>query len=231
MAESQEIGALRRRGRRRLVGAIALVLLAVIVLPMVFDSEPRQGAPAVSVRIPSEDDAGFSPKPAPKIPSAPKPAALPETQKPAAAPKAEAKPDDKQQRAAVAPKAEPKPDEKQQKSAAAPKAEPKAEEKPAAQATPKAPQQEAEQQRAQAAIRGEQFIIPVAALANADKLKELVARLNEAKLPYYTEPVATAQGQVTRVRVGPFGDRVAAEKAAERLKTLGLKPGSVVTRS
>ena len=213
MAESQEIGALKRRGRRRLVGAIALVLLAVIVLPMVFDSEPRQGgAPAVSVRIPSEDDAGFSPKPAPKISNAPKPAS--ETQKPAAAQKAEAKPDEKQQKAAVAAKAEPKP-----------------EEKPAAQATPKTPQQEAEQQRAQAAIRGEQFIIPVAALANADKLKELVARLNEAKLPYYTEPVATAQGQVTRVRVGPFEDRAAAEKAAERLKTLGLKPGNVVTRS
>jgi DedD protein len=202
MAESQEIGALRRRGRRRLVGAIALVLLAVIVLPMVFDSEPRQGAPAVSVRIPSEDDAGFSPKPAPKIPNAPK---APEAQKPAAAPKAEAKPEAK--------------------------AEPKPEEKPAAQAASKAPPQQAEQQRAQAAIRGEQFIIPVAALANADKLKELVARLNEAKLPYYTEPVATAQGQVTRVRVGPFDDRAAAEKAAERLKTLGLKPGSVVTRS
>jgi len=214
MAESQEIGALRRRGRRRLVGAIALVLLAVIVLPMVFDSEPRQGAPAVSVRIPSEDDAGFSPKPAPKVPSAPKPAAVPETQKPAAAPKAEAKAD-----------------EKQQKSAAAPKAEPKAEEKPAVPATPKAAPQEAEQQRAQAAIRGEQFVVPVAALANADKLKELVARLNEAKLPYYTEPVATAQGQVTRVRVGPFEDRAAAEKAAERLKALGLKPGNVAARS
>jgi DedD protein len=214
MAESQEIGALRRRGRRRLVGAIALVLLAVIVLPMVFDSEPRQGAPAVSVRIPSEDDAGFSPKPAPKVPSAPKLAAVPETQKPAAAPKAEAKAD-----------------EKQQKSAAAPKAEPKAEEKPAVPATPKAAPQEAEQQRAQAAIRGEQFVVPVAALANADKLKELVARLNEAKLPYYTEPVATAQGQVTRVRVGPFEDRAAAEKAAERLKALGLKPGNVAARS
>jgi DedD protein len=212
MAESQEIGALRRRGRRRLVGAIALVLLAVIVLPMVFDSEPRQGAPAVSVRIPSEDDAGFSPKPAPRIPNAPKPSAAPEIQKPVAAPKPEAKPEEKQQKPA-------------------PKAEAKPEEKPATPATAKAPPQEAEQQRAQAAIRGEQFIVPVAALANADKIKELVARLNEAKLPYYTEPVATAQGQVTRVRVGPFDDRAAAEKAAERLKTLGLKPGNVVTRS
>jgi len=216
MAESQEIGALRRRGRRRLVGAMALVLLAVIVLPMVFDSEPRQGAPAVSVRIPSEDDAGFSPKPAPKIPNAPKPSALPETQKPEAAPKAEAKP-------------EAKPEEKQQKPS--PKAEAKPEEKPAPPASAKAPPQEAEKQRAQAAMRGEQFIVPVAALASADKIKELIARLDEAKLPYYTEPVATAQGQVTRVRVGPFDDRAAAEKAAERLKTLGLKPGTVVTRS
>ena len=100
MAESQEIGALRRRGRRRLVGAIALVLLAVIVLPMVFDSEPRLGAPAVSVRIPSEEDAGFSPKPAPRIPSAPaapKAATVQEPQKPASAPRVEAKPDEKPQ--------------------------------------------------------------------------------------------------------------------------------------
>ena len=205
MTESQEIGALRRRGRRRLVGAIALVLLAVIVLPMVFDSEPRQGAPAVSVKIPGEDDAGFSPKPAPKIPSAP---AAP------AAPKA----------APVAPQEPPKP-------ASAPKAEAKPEEKPSPQAAAKAPAPETERQRAEAALGGEQFVVPVAALASAEKVKELVARLSEAKLPYYTEPVATAQGPVTRIRVGPFDDRAAAERAAERLKTLGLKPGSVTGKS
>jgi DedD protein len=39
MAEDQDVNTLKRRGRRRLVGAIALVLAAVIVLPMVFDSE------------------------------------------------------------------------------------------------------------------------------------------------------------------------------------------------
>jgi len=60
MAESHDLNTLKRRGRRRLVGAIALVLLAVIVLPMVFDSEPGQGVPPVSVRIPSEDTS-FSP--------------------------------------------------------------------------------------------------------------------------------------------------------------------------
>jgi len=202
MAESQEISTLRRRGRRRLVGAIALVLLAVIVLPMVFDSEPRQSAPPVSVRIPSEDDAGFSPKATPKrpaAPSAPRPAAAlpPEPQKPVPAPKSEAG----------------------------------AEEKRAAKAPETTSAAEAERARAETAIAGGQFIVPVAALASPEKVKELAARLAEAKLPYYTEPIATAQGPVTRVRVGPFGDRAAAEKALEQLKLLGLKPGSVTSKS
>ena len=71
MAENQDVNTLKRRGRRRLVGAIALVLAAVIVLPMVFDSEPKGSAPQVSVRIPAEDDTGFTPKVTPK--SAPLP--------------------------------------------------------------------------------------------------------------------------------------------------------------
>jgi DedD protein len=47
------------------VGAVALVLAAVIVLPMVFDPEPRATAPAVGVRVPAEDETPFTPKPAP----------------------------------------------------------------------------------------------------------------------------------------------------------------------
>src|SRR5690349_15903444 len=68
MAEDQDVNTLKRRGRRRLVGAIALVLAAVIVLPMVFDSEPKGSAPPVSVRIPGEDETGFTPKVTPKSP-------------------------------------------------------------------------------------------------------------------------------------------------------------------
>ena len=63
MAEQQQdVETLKRRGRRRLVGAVALVLLAVIVLPMVFDPEPRQSAPPASARIPAEDETPFKPK-------------------------------------------------------------------------------------------------------------------------------------------------------------------------
>jgi len=101
MAEPQDVSALKRRGRRRLVGAIALVLLAVIVLPWIFDPQPRQ-TPPVSVRIPNEDESAFKPKavpkPAPPQQEAPKPEARPEAPPPApeakAAPAPEKKPAD-----------------------------------------------------------------------------------------------------------------------------------------
>ena len=71
MAEQQQdVDTLKRRGRRRLVGAVALVLLAVIILPMLFDPEPRPVAPPVSVRIPGEEDAPFKPKPPAQKPAA-----------------------------------------------------------------------------------------------------------------------------------------------------------------
>ncbi|HEY8101885.1 MAG TPA: SPOR domain-containing protein [Burkholderiaceae bacterium] len=67
----------KKRARRRLVGAIALVLAAIIGLPMIFDSEPKPVADDITIQIPSKD------KPAnkgsisnqPVIPSASKTAA------------------------------------------------------------------------------------------------------------------------------------------------------------
>ena len=53
---------LKKRARRRLVGAIALALLAVIILPMVMDSEPRPLSQDIQVRIPSQDSTGFAAK-------------------------------------------------------------------------------------------------------------------------------------------------------------------------
>ena len=64
--QQQDVETLKRRGRRRLVGAVALVLAAVIILPMVFDPDPQSSLPPVSVRIPGENEAPYTPKGTPK---------------------------------------------------------------------------------------------------------------------------------------------------------------------
>jgi DedD protein len=58
--------------------------------------------------------------------------------------------------------------------------------------------------------------------------ESVVAKLKAAKMPHYTEPL---QGNLTRVRAGPFATKDAAEKALQRLKGLGLEPGAVTTKS
>jgi DedD protein len=48
----------KKRARRRLVGAIALVLAAIIGLPMILDSEPKPLAEDIAIQIPSRDKPG-----------------------------------------------------------------------------------------------------------------------------------------------------------------------------
>ncbi|MEO8767748.1 MAG: SPOR domain-containing protein, partial [Nitrosospira sp.] len=52
---SEEEIQLRKRARRRLVGAVTLVIAAVVILPMVLDNKPEQRSQEIDIRIPSED--------------------------------------------------------------------------------------------------------------------------------------------------------------------------------
>ena len=50
---------LKRRGRRRLIGAIVLALVAAVVVPMLLESDPDEGVPVpVVVRVNAEYPAG-----------------------------------------------------------------------------------------------------------------------------------------------------------------------------
>lgn len=231
MAESEDVNTLKRRGRRRLVGAIALVLAAVIVLPMVFDSEPRSSAPPVSVRIPGEDDSGFIPKVTPKVPA-------PSAQKPAA--KAPEKPVERAPEKAVenAPEkvVEPAPPAKVAEKApdkVAEKVPAPAVEKPAPKIEIKVTKKVDKPAPAPApapapTAASEQFVVPAGAYVDP---AVVIEKMKAARIPYYTEPIATKQGTVTRVRAGPFASRDAADKAQQQLKDLGLKPGNVAAKS
>lgn len=72
---SLEASEIRRRGRRRLIGAIALVMLLVVFVPMVLDSEPRPERQAPALEIPSRDNAPPLPAPTPAPAVAAKPQA------------------------------------------------------------------------------------------------------------------------------------------------------------
>ncbi len=228
---------IKRRGRRRLIGAITLALLAIVFLPMIFDSEPKrevQGQQEISVQLPDKDKA--APLPAPvvspeaatpaPVTAAPVPApaseatAVPPTtapaapaiapatkDKPAAAPAEKAKP---AAPAAVAPAVVPAP-------APAPK------NKPATPATPSA----AKEATAAAPIKGG-FAVQVAALKDAEHAKQIVAKLKELKLPVSTDTVAINSGKVTRIRVGPYADKAKAESVLAEIKLSGIDGGKVI---
>ena len=72
------------------------------------------------------------------------------------------------------------------------------------------------------------FIVQVGAFADVAKANEVRSKLERAGLKTYTQAVDTKDGKRTRVRVGPFDQRDAADKAAARIKGLGL-PASVLT--
>lgn len=194
---------LKKRARRRLVGAAALALLAIIVLPVVMDHEPRPPLQDIQVRIPNQDSEGLAPLPAPKPtipnPTTPNPASLPPSE-PGATPAA-APPSGESNKAAAAPPL-----------AAAPLTPAVAE--PAAEVAQQQPQQ---------------WVVQLGTYKDVGNVKNLLAKLQEMHIPAYTEKIDADQGARTRVRAGPFTSREAAEKAQTRIKKLGVN-GTVVVK-
>ena len=206
-AISDEELQLKRRARRRLVGAVVLVAASVLVLPMVLDTEPRPVSQNITIRIPSPDSEAFTSKVAP----APAPRA-PEGK--TAAPKG----DSKASAAPLASKDAPRAEAAPEAAAPAKAAKPKAPAKTAAKTAKPAPKS-----------AGGTFVIQVIALADAEKAQRMQGQIAAAGIKSYTEVVKTVKGDVTRVRAGPFATREAAEKAREQLKSLGMN-GNITTR-
>lgn len=59
----------KKRARRRLVGAVALTLAAIVALPMLLDSEPRPLATDIAINIPDKEKAAPLPVPSEQVPA------------------------------------------------------------------------------------------------------------------------------------------------------------------
>jgi DedD protein len=245
----------KKRARRRLVGAVALVLAVIIGVPMLLDSEPKPLPDDLTIEIPSKVQSG-----SPAVPVAKKPDATSEYPvsssdglgqkeeiiEPASKAEQKATPPAeliggpaKENRALQALPQATKQDTKPAQSSATLETSPATVEvvvkKKPESAPPSRLPHGADDARAKAILedspvpspKSGKFTVQVAALASADKANELQARLKNAGIASYTEKIHTDSGERIRVRIGPMSNREDAEKQRIRLSTLGLT-GTVV---
>ncbi len=244
----------KQRARRRLVGAIALVVAAVVILPMVLDSHPKPVTDDISIDIPS--------RPAPKVaktdedtqagvaPDNPTPdAALAASGLAPTTAAAQGQSGAAQQQSAatsVAPATKPAV-KSQAPAAVAANTAPAA---PVAQAPAKSAKAPATQSAANvpapsedsantaaasadansgtpASPPGSRFAVQLGAFANDANARNWAAKLKAAGVPAYTEHRKQADGStLTLLRAGPFADRAAATAAIAKVREAGLTSGA-----
>ena len=205
---SQEELQLKKKSRRRLVGAIVLVLLVVVFVPMFLDREQRPQKQDIDIRIPPIPGQSQALQP-PALPSR-----LPNPQlrcrRTIASPGADAaSPGARRARPRAPPSG--RGSVSTTPRAAGPVAAP-----------PAAKPAEVVNKPDSKAL--ESYVIQVGAFSDPANARHLVEKLKAEKVPAYTEPVKTPHGEKTRVRAGPYPTLAAAEQARVRLKTLKLLP-------
>ena len=220
----------KKRARRRLVGAVALVLAAIIGLPMILDAEQKPLSDEVVIQIPSKDQAS----PTSRLPSVAPSAALSPSEEIVSAPVMSAKADTPMLKQAESPSSDSKPNSSTAVAPAKSKPTNTPDSKPDHRPAPKTDQAAAaDSARAQAILNGDsapaksekknsKVVVQIAALASKEKVTELQDKLKAAGISSFTQTVATESGPRIRVRIGPFASKEAADTARGKLSKLGL---------
>ena len=202
-SNDQELN-LKKRARRRLVGAIALVLLMVIVLPMILkDRSATQPQDQITITLPSEQvQTEASDFDSNIVPTEPSITTLPEVAEPEVAePESGAT----------------KPDLEASASKALPTTKPEA---PTSTPTPTV-KSSTEANR--------KYHVQIGVFSDAANVEQLQAKLSDLGYKSQTEKIDTDKGKKIRLRTQVFGDRNEAAIALEIIKDAGLT-GMVVSQ-
>lgn len=200
---------IRRKQRRRLVGAVVLTLAVVVVLPMILDSEPKSMHADIDLRIPDPDQAGeFAPgvdMPENKTP-VPAAVSVDTPTPPSVVVPVQTLPVATEAKETLQHKTTSDTTKSAQKTDSA---------KPtAAHVTPP------KTVTTSARTPETNYVAQVGAYANADAAKQELARLKQWGFKAYTEQA----GDKLRVRVGPYPSREKAEAVGRSLEKRGLHP-------
>jgi DedD protein len=226
------IEAVRKQARFRLIGSAVLVLVAVVVFPLVFDTQPRPVSVDTPIIVPDRNSApqlsaaswpaGHRPVPEqPMAERAPQRAVSqssvpsePLTQQELEALKsasATVQSQASQARQVTASSA----------SAAKPATPPKAP-STSSEADKPRPHHDAAKSPAKTET-GERHVVQVGAYTDPEKVREVRRKLEQAGFKTYAQAIDGKDGKrVVRVRVGPFDKKSEAEKVAARVRKLEL---------
>lgn len=196
--------------RQRVIGAIVLVAIAIIFLPMLLQGpESDRGMGDVPLDLPTPPERAFEVRELPLAlpPAAPQTAAGPEPADPQASQSPAAAAGDRPDSAIVAvdTQAPARTDALDQTEPSAPEAAPAP--APAAEPIP-------------AAAAGGDYVVQLGSYRDAGNARALDKELSDAGLPAYLEPTQSSGQTVTRLRLGPFASRGDAEAAAIRIRQL-----------
>ena len=209
----ESVDALRRRARYRLAGAAILVLAGVIGFPLLFDNQPRPIAVDIPIDIP--DKAKVKPLVGSVTVEEAKPGDAAKPQLPTEA--ASVAPEASATRAATVAlaAAATKPQES--------KVQPKEVQKEELIISPAKPEAKpAEKKADKPADSAGRFIVQFGAFTDSARAHEARLQVEKTGLKTYAQIAETPDGKKFRVRVGPFDKRSEAEKAAEKIKKVGL---------
>jgi len=253
MAEPADINVdeLRRRARRRLVGAVVLALGVAVVVPMLLETEQKPLGDDVSVKIPPVDTGKFvnrvndgaAPSNAATAPTADVAPPVVDVTKatPAAAPNEAAAPRTQKYDTRVpdAPggNVQGAADTQAPPVAAAPAppvivtplpavpVQPSKAGSDSARSAESATHKSSDDAKASHAVvpPREGYAVQLAAFADDREANALAKSLKKSGYTAYTEPLKTSKGTLWRVRVGPYPSREAAAAALDKLKTEGQR--------
>lgn len=204
---SEEELLLRKRARRRLLGAITLVIAAVIILPMIFDEEPKLEQQEIAINIPSEEViTDFSPTlldadnllvadPYSDKPTEPLPVETIEHPSPFH--------DGDLIKELVKKNLVPIPGVKPSY-------------------TKIVPEKNSIASRASTATGLLEFVVQLGAFSDHSKARQQQQNLVSNGVQAYTEVLYVNNKEMMRVRVGPFSTRISAENELRKLNQLGL---------
>jgi DedD protein len=186
----------KQKARHRLLGAAVLVLIAIVGLPKVFDSQPKKINNDVVLQM---------------VASAVEPQKeAPREQEKGKEQKAEVKEPISQPESKVENKSEvPAEPPKKAVDKSLDKGEEVVEEvKP----------------KKQAQANSVKYVLQIGAFSTQEKIKKLGARLKEQKIPYFSEEKIKDDTKLYLMRGGPFTDKAEAEAAEKKVRAMGLTP-------